>query len=97
MTNEKILEEAEMKLAEYIDGNVYLPVKAELAGKGITHSLGMRKEGLKEEVHNVIKAALNEQKNKILDSVMRQMNDRRNLYCAGCSTKMYNWIKKQKE
>lgn len=45
-----IFEKAEMELAEYIDSELYLPVKKELAGKGITHSLGMRKEGLKSKI-----------------------------------------------
>ena len=38
--NNEIFENAEMKLAEYLDRYVYLPVKNELAKSGIPHSLG---------------------------------------------------------
>ena len=50
-----------MKLAVYIDTQMYLPVKAELQGKGITHSLGRRKEGLKGEIYEIF----NELKKKL--------------------------------
>ena len=42
-------EEIEMKLAEWIDRHLYLPVREEMKGKG-THSLGRRKEDLKGEI-----------------------------------------------
>lgn len=50
-----LFENAEMKLAEYIDTHLYLPVKNELQGKGITHSLGMRKENLKGKIFEIFK------------------------------------------
>ena len=37
----------EETLAYKLDLELYLPIKEELAGKGITHSLGMRKERFK--------------------------------------------------
>ncbi|MCG3218555.1 MAG: hypothetical protein KAR35_06100 [Candidatus Heimdallarchaeota archaeon] len=48
-----IFEKAEMELAEHIDSELYLPVKAELCNKGITHSLGRRKENLKGKIFEV--------------------------------------------
>lgn len=48
------LEEVEIKLAEFIDREVYLPVKNELAGCGRTYSLGIRKERLKAEIHKLL-------------------------------------------
>ncbi len=37
----------EEELCEQLDSEIYLPVKAELAGKGISHTLGIRKENFK--------------------------------------------------
>ena len=60
----KTFEELEIEetLAYKLDLELYLPVKEELAGKGITHHLGMRKEGFKgtvaEELAKIKKEAI---------------------------------------
>ena len=47
-TIDRLIQNLNLRLAEYIDGQFYLPLKEEL--KGITHSLGFKKECLKERI-----------------------------------------------
>ena len=45
---DRLIQNLNLRLAEYIDGQFYLPLKEEL--KGTTHSLGFKKELLKERI-----------------------------------------------
>lgn len=45
-------------LCEKLDTDLYFPLKEELAEKGITHSLGFKKENFKQVIHNEIQAAI---------------------------------------
>ena len=47
---DKLILELNLRLASYIDGQFYLPLKEEL--KGTTHSLGFKKELLKEKIES---------------------------------------------
>jgi hypothetical protein len=47
---DKLIQNLNLRLAEYIDGQFYLPLKEEL--KGTTHSLGFKKELLKEKIES---------------------------------------------
>lgn len=47
---DKLIENLNLRLAEYIDDQFYLPLKEEL--KGTTHSLGFKKELLKEKIES---------------------------------------------
>ncbi len=47
---DKLIQELNLNLASYIDGQFYLPLKEEL--KGTTHSLGFKKELLKEKIES---------------------------------------------
>lgn len=49
-TIDRLIEDINLRLAEYIDGQFYLPLKEEL--KGTTHSLGFKKESLKEDIES---------------------------------------------
>lgn len=49
-TIDRLIEDINLRLAEYIDGQFYLPLKEEL--KGTTHSLGFKKESLKENIES---------------------------------------------
>jgi len=49
-TIDRLIEDINLRLAEYIDGKFYLPLKEEL--KGTTHSLGFKKESLKENIES---------------------------------------------
>lgn len=49
-TVDKLIENLNLRLAEYIDGQFYLPLKEEL--KGTVHSLGFKKELLKEKIES---------------------------------------------
>jgi hypothetical protein len=49
-TIDRLIENLNLRLAEYIDGQLYLPLKEEL--KGTTHSLGFKKELLKEKIES---------------------------------------------
>lgn len=46
----KLIENLNLRLAVYIDSQFYFPLKEEL--KGTTHSLGFKKELLKEEIES---------------------------------------------
>lgn len=50
---EKLIEELNLRLAFYIDSQLYLPLIEEL--KGTTHSLGFKKELLKEKIESELK------------------------------------------
>lgn len=50
---DRLFQELNLRLAEYIDGQFYLPLKEEL--KGTTHSLGFKKELLKEKIESELK------------------------------------------
>ncbi len=56
-----LLDWANAKLCFALDEDIYYPIKQELARKGVTHSLGMRKEDFKGEIERT----LNEIKNKM--------------------------------
>lgn len=58
--NNYSLEDFEEDFAEKLDRDLYLPVKKELKNSGVTHSLGMRKEKLKQWVHEKLKVLNNE-------------------------------------
>ena len=45
---DRLIQKLNLNLASYIDGQFYLPLKEEL--KGMTHSLGFKKELLKEKI-----------------------------------------------
>lgn len=47
---DKLIQRLNLRLASYIDGEFYLPLKEEL--KGTTHSLGFKKERLKENIES---------------------------------------------
>ena len=47
-TIDRLIQELNLRLASYIDSQFYLPLKEEL--KGTTHSLGFKKELLKEKI-----------------------------------------------
>lgn len=47
MNDKERIEELEIRLCEFLDKEVYLPVKEELKGVGRTYSLGIRKENFK--------------------------------------------------
>ena len=49
-TIDRLIQNLNLRLAEYIDGQFYLPLKEEL--KGTTHSLGFKKELLKERIES---------------------------------------------
>ena len=48
ITIDRLIQDLNLRLASYIDGQFYLPLKNEL--KGTTHSLGFKKELLKERI-----------------------------------------------
>lgn len=47
---DKLIQELNLNLASYIDVQFYLPLKEEL--RGTTHSLGFKKELLKEKIES---------------------------------------------
>lgn len=47
---DRLIRDINLRLAVYIDGQFYLPLKEEL--KGTTHSLGFKKELLKEKIES---------------------------------------------
>ena len=47
---DKLIQGLNLNLASYIDGQFYLPLKEEL--RGTTHSLGFKKELLKEKIES---------------------------------------------
>lgn len=55
MDKEETIEQVEINLCEYLDTEVYLPVKKELEGIGRTYSLGFRKENFKGFIHEELK------------------------------------------
>lgn len=57
---DKLMSRINLRLASYIDGEFYLPLKEEL--KGTTHSLGFKKELLKEKIESELEILKNELK-----------------------------------
>mgnify|MGYP003394602251 CR=1 FL=1 len=49
-TIDRLFQDINLRLAVYIDSKFYLPLKEEL--KGTTHSLGFKKELLKEKIES---------------------------------------------
>ena len=47
---DRLFQELNLRLASYIDSQFYLPLREEL--KGTTHSLGFKKELLKEKIES---------------------------------------------
>lgn len=47
---DKLIQGLNLRLASYIDRDLYLPLKEEL--KGTTHSLGFKKELLKQKIES---------------------------------------------
>lgn len=47
---DKEIQKTNLRLASYIDNEFYLPLKEELTG--VTHSLGIKKELLKEKIEH---------------------------------------------
>ncbi len=47
---DKLIQGLNLRLASYIDSELYLPLKGEL--KGTTHSLGFKKELLKQKIES---------------------------------------------
>jgi hypothetical protein len=60
--SDDVFEKLEADLCFHLDKMVYLPVKEELSGKGVTYSLGMRKEDFKSKIHELIEKAKKELK-----------------------------------
>lgn len=66
-TIDRLIENLNLRLAEYIDSQFYFPLKEEL--KGTTHSLGFKKELLKEKIESELeklKKELEEMKKGLL-------------------------------
>jgi len=57
---DKLILRLNLNLASYIDSEFYLPLKEEL--KGTTHSLGFKKELLKEKIESELERLKNELK-----------------------------------
>ena len=57
---DKLMSGINLRLASYIDGEFYLPLKEEL--KGTTHSLGFKKERLKEKIESELERLKNDLK-----------------------------------
>lgn len=55
---DKLIQRLNLRLASYIDGEFYLPLKEEL--KGTTHSLGFKKELLKQKIESELENLKNE-------------------------------------
>lgn len=63
---DKLIQRLNLRLASYIDSEFYLPLKEEL--KGTTHSLGFKKERLKEKIESELENLKKEfEKDKQMD------------------------------
>jgi len=62
-TIDRLIEELNLNLSSYIDNQLYLPLKKEL--EGTTHSLGFKKELLKEKIESELERLKKELKEMI--------------------------------